>query len=415
MTRVLVVDDEPQILENVRRILGKKGYYTDGASNGLEAIEAMAKSPAELVLMDMRMPVMNGLETLARIKKDNPDTEVIMITAVSEVEVAVECMKAGAIGYLTKPINAEHLFFEIDRALTHRRLQLENLDYKRNLETKVAERTAEVRTLYTQLETNFFKTIMMFVDLMGLYDPFLGGHVKRVAVLAERTGRKFQLGDKKLQELEIAGLLHDLGRMGMPEKMRDVPIKELSEKEIEVLSEQTVMTQRVLSPIERLTDVGVIIRSHLEWMDGRGFPDGLKNDAIPLGARILCVANAYDEVKNRRRFKQHRPADSKSGEEAAVAHLKESVGKQFDGKVVDKLLEALEEIKLGQMGAMTVMVNELKEGMTLADDMYSDDGKLLLAKDNQISAIQVARIQNFHKITGSIGGKIYVYQKTSVK
>jgi response regulator RpfG family c-di-GMP phosphodiesterase len=415
MIRVLVVDDEPQILENVRRILGKKGFYTDGANNGLEAVEAMARNPAELVLMDMRMPVMNGLEALKRIKNDTPDAEVIMVTAVGEVEVAVECMKAGAIGYLTKPINVEHLFLEIDRALTHRRLYRENLDYKRNLETKVGERTVEVRTLHTQLETNFFKTIMMFVDMIGLYDPFLGGHVKRVAILAERTGRRFQLGEKKLQELEIAGLLHDLGRMGMPEKMRDVPIKELSEKEIELLSDQTVMTQRVLSPIERLADVGVMIRSHLEWLDGRGFPDGLKNDSIPLESKILCVANAYDEVKNRRRFKQSRPSEGKSGEETAMAHLKESAGKQFDGKVVEKLLEALEEIKLGQMGAMTVLVNELKEGMTLADDMYSDDGRLLLAKDNQVSAIQVARIQNYHKITGSIGGKIYVYQKTSVR
>ncbi len=414
MIRVLVVDDEPQILENVRRILGKKGYYTDGANNGMEAIEAMAKNPAELVLMDMRMPVMNGLEALKRIKKDTPDVEVIMITAVGEVDIAVECMKAGAIGYLTKPINAEYLFFEMDRALAHRRLYLENLDYKRNLETKVAERTVEVRTLNTQLETNFFKTIMMFVDMVGLYDPFLGGHVKRVAILSERTGRRFQLGEKKLQELEIAGLLHDLGRMGMPEKMRDVPIKELSEKEIELLSDQTVITQRLLSPIERLADVGVVIRSHLEWLDGRGFPDGLTKDLIPLESRILCVANAYDEVKNRRRFKQNRPAEGKSGEEMAVAHLKEGSGKQFDGKVVEKLLEALEEIKLGQMGAVSVLVNELKEGMTLADDMYSDDGRLLLAKDNQLSAIQVARIQNYHKITGAIGGKIYVYQKTSV-
>lgn len=415
MTRILVVDDEAQILENIRRILGKKGFYTDGAGNGMEAIEAMAKNPAELVLMDMRMPMMNGLEALKRIKKDTPDVEVIMVTAVGEVEIAVECMKSGAFGYLTKPINAEHLFLEIDRALAHRRLYLENLDYKRNLETKVTERTAEVKALNTQLESNFFKTIMMFVDMVGLYDPFLGGHVKRVAVLSERTGRRFQLGEKKLQELEIAGLLHDLGRMGMPEKMRDVPIKELSEKEVELLSDQTVITQRVLSPIERLADVGVIIRSHLEWLDGRGFPDGLTKDSIPLESRILCAANAYDEVKNRRRFKQHRPAEGKSGEESAVAHLKEGAGKQFDGKVVEKLLEALEEIKLGQMGAVSVLVGELKEGMTLADDMYSDDGRLLLAKDNQISAIQVQRIQNYHKITGSVGGKIYVYQKTAVR
>ena len=127
--------------------------------------------------------------------------------------------------------------------------------------------------------------------------------------------------------MEIAGLLHDLGRMGMPEKMRDVPIKGLSEKEIEILSDQTVMTQRVLSPIERLADVGAMIRSHLEWLDGRRFPDGLKGDAIPLESKILCVANAYDEVKNRRRFKQSRPVEGKSGEELALAHLKEGAGK----------------------------------------------------------------------------------------
>jgi HD-GYP domain-containing protein (c-di-GMP phosphodiesterase class II) len=306
----------------------------------------------------------------------------------------------------------------VGRARIHRAghaYPLYDLDYKRNLETKVAEQTTEVRALNTQLETNFFKTIMMFVDLIGLYDPFLGGHVKRVAILAERMGRRFQLGEKKLHELEIAGLLHDLGRMGMPEKMRDVPIKELNEKEIEALSDQTVMTQRVLSPIERLADVGSMIRSHLEWFDGRGFPDGLSGESIPLESRILCVANAYDEVKNRRRFRQSRPDNSKSGEDAALAHLKENSGKQFDGKVVDKLFEALEEIKLAQMGAIVVSVSELKDGMTLADDMYSDDGRLLLAKDNKVSAIQVTRIQNYHRITGAIGGKIYVYQKSLTK
>lgn len=110
MIRILLVDDEAQILDNVRKILAKKGYYTDGAANGQEAVEAMMKNPAELVLMDMMMPVMNGLEALKRIKSACPDTEVIMVTAVGQLEIAVECMMAGAFSYLTKPINIELSF-----------------------------------------------------------------------------------------------------------------------------------------------------------------------------------------------------------------------------------------------------------------------------------------------------------------
>ena len=196
---ILVVDDEVQATNMLSKFLTKEGHSVAAAHNGAEAVDACAKAMPDIIVMDIRMPVMDGLETLKRIKKDNPDTEVIMITAVGEVYIAVECMKSGAIGYLSKPINVEQLFLEMDRALTHRKLHLENLDYKRNLETKVAERTAEVRTLRTQLETNFLKTIMMFVDMVSLYDPFLGGHVKRVAALAERTGRRFQLDQKNFR------------------------------------------------------------------------------------------------------------------------------------------------------------------------------------------------------------------------
>jgi len=411
MTSVLIVDDEVITCQKLQNILLKKGFITYTAHNGAEALDLLAKKSVELALLDIRMPVMDGLTALKKIKEDFPSTEVIMITAVSDIEVALECMKSGAYGYLTKPVDIENLFLEMDKALERRQLHLANLDFQKNLILKVNEKTEEVQRLYGLLETNFSKMIFLFVDIIGIYDLFLSGHARRVAVLAERTGKKLGLNKQRLQDLEIAGLLHDFGVIGLPEKVRNAPRNELDDKEIEILESQTLLAEKLFSPIERLRRAGRIIRSHLERFDGGGFPDGLAGAEIPLESRILCVANAYDELKHRRRFLSNSPVEIKPDENLALTSLKEHSGKKFDRNVVEKFFNMIEDIKLERKNARAVSLAELKEGMTLAASLHASNGKLLLSEGNGLSAVQISKIWNYHNTVSPINRKIYVFKE----
>ncbi|MBF0634021.1 MAG: response regulator [Nitrospinae bacterium] len=415
MESVLIVDDEAQAASTIRKILAKKGYDASEAHNGVEALEFLSRNRVEVILLDIRMPVMGGVEALELIKKQYPDTEVIMITAIVEMATAVDCLKKGAYGYLSKPLSVESLLMEITQAIERRKLSIENRDYQRNLEVKVKERTQEVQKLFGLLEENYFKTILMFVDLMELRDPFLGGHSKRVALLAARTGKKFNKDERWLQDLEVAGLLHDIGTLGLPEKTLKTARDKLSEAELELLSNQTLVSQETLSAIERLKNPARIIRSHMEWIDGHGFPDGLKDEQIPIESKILAVANAYDEVKNRRRFNVEPMASHVSDEARAISHLKEHAGKHFDRKVVEKFIETIEEIILAQKGAYVVSIADLNEGMTLAEDLTADNGTLLLAKGNRLSNLLITKIRNYSKMVSLISMKILVYQKAQIK
>ena len=405
----MIVDDEPQACENLRKMLTRKGYAASEAHNGVDALISLQEKVVDIVLLDIRMPVMDGLETLARIKKDHPDIEVLMLTAVNDMETAISCMQKGAYGYLSKPVDITSLLIEMEHALERRKLYLENRQYHENLEIRVMERTQEVQNLYALLDANFSKTVMMFVDLMELRDPFLGGHSKRVALLAERTGRKFSLDERWLRDLEIAGLLHDIGTLGLPENALNVAKDKLSKAESDLLFYQTVLSQETLSSIERLKTPGKIIRSHMEWVDGQGFPDALKDEQIPLESKIIAVSNAYDEVKNRHRFRVEPAGARLSNEERAIFHLKQYAGKHFDRKVVEKFIKTLAEITLEQKGAYAVDLGGLKEGMTLAEDLTTDNGTLLLATGNRLSQPLISKIKNYSALVNPITRKIIVY------
>jgi response regulator RpfG family c-di-GMP phosphodiesterase len=411
MIKALVVDDEPQACDAMRTYLTGRGLQAYTAPNGEEALSFIAEHAPEVTLLDLRMPVMNGLEALKRIKKTSYDGEVIVVTAVSDLKVALECVRNGAFGYILKPVNFDSLGVEIDKALERRRLTLENRDYQKNLEKKVAEKTTEVRALLARQENSFYQTINMFVDLMGMYDPFASGHAKRVAVLADMTAKAMGLSVKECEDIEIAGLLHDLGRMGMPERVREEPLDRLTDDELAKLTDQTLFAQRLLKIIDRLDVPGVIIRSHLERFDGKGFPDGLKGTEIPLPSRILAVANAYDEVRNRRRFSGEQFMKTMSDDTLAISALQQGGGKQFDKLVVRAFLETLHELKIKQKNAYTVTLRQLKEGLVLAENIVAENGKLLLAEGNKLSVVQIAKIWNYHKETSPIPEPISVYGK----
>ncbi|MBF0564184.1 MAG: response regulator [Nitrospirae bacterium] len=413
MIDILVVDDEVQACKNVRSFLEKKGYRVAEAHDGIDALAYFEKEEISkeisLVILDLKMPKMNGFEALQQIKDKYPATEVIIITALGDLQLAVKCMQKGAFCYLTKPVNLANLEVEIKKAFEKQRLSTKSIDYQKNLEEQVAEKTLEVRNVYTQLEYNFFAFIRIFVDILEHYDTFIGTHCKRVGILAERTGRKFGLGDKTLQELEIAGLLHDIGLIKIPRKIQYTPMKQLNQTEISLVKSQTVLAQETLKQVDRLNRVGWIIRSHLERFDGTGFPDGLKGKEIPLESRIISVVNAYDEMKCRHRFSSGKVFTNRSEEEIALDHLKEFSGTRFDPEVVQRLNVVLVEMKLSQREKLLVPLQYLEEGMTIAEDISAANGELLVHKGSILSSVQIETLCHYLETSAPISGEVYVY------
>jgi response regulator RpfG family c-di-GMP phosphodiesterase len=402
---ILIVDDEPQTCANIGKILSKKGFISLEAHNGAEALSVLKEKFVDLVLLDVKMPQMGGLEALKKIKEKYPGIEVIMATAFSDLETAIESMKHGAFGFLAKPVNAEHLVMEINKALDHRRMLQQIKIYEKRLEMKVDDKAEEVKYLYGLLEANFVKAIHVFLDLIALNDPFLTKHSKRVAELAVKTGQKFNLNEKRLLDLEQAALLHDIGKLGVPERIRFLPYEDLNPKEKALMQKQTLLVQQTLAPVSHLQRAGLIIKSRTERADGKGFPEGFKGDEIPIESQILSVANTFENVARN-------PMKKESDEYAAVAYLERETGSRFRQKVVKMFLEAFEELKFQRKQEMALPLAELKEGMVLTKNIVDDNGQMVFSKGSRLTAAQIAMIKNHDLFTGPVSQRIFVYKQS---
>lgn len=393
--RVLVVDDEPDVLEITSHFLRGKGFAVTRAASGLEALRQAAEAAFEVVLLDISMPGMDGIATLKEFKARYSATEVIMITAHDEVETAITCMQEGAYGYLVKPLDFNQLHLEVNRALEHRRMALALDDFHKNLELKVEERTAEVRRLHEKLKENFFTSIRVLMSLLEVYEPYMGSHLKRVGALAVEMGRALNLPEKDRADLEIAALLHDIGRVALPDEQADAGFNKLQEKHISYVKQHTIIAQHILSPSGELENVGKIIRSMHEHLDGSGFPDELRDDDIPQLSRILGVINAYDELVHRRRFTHEHINSHDEGDAFALRHLYSVAGRHFERRIIEALEKVVEEVRIRERNEVKLTVRELKAGMQLARDIYTHERLLLLGKGSKLTLPHIKRIEAF--------------------
>lgn len=392
---ILVVDDEKREAEMLAFFLKGKGFTVFTADSGAAALVAAEQRCPEVVVMDIKMPGMNGLECLPRMKQLYPATEVIMVTAVGETETVIECMKAGAFGYLMKPVDLQALYTELMKALEHRALILKVNDYQKNLELKVEERTGEIQALNQRLKGNFLTSIRMLISLLEIYDPYIGAHLRRVAQLCGEIGRDMKMPPKEVAAVELAALLHDIGTVALPVRLRTASFAELTPEEIMVVRQHPAFAQNIMENAEELAQPAQIVRSHLERLDGSGFPDGLKDEQIPFGARILAVANAYDELVYRRRFTNELIDTDFDKNAFAIGQIERLGGKSYDLAVIRVLKVAVERLRLKALNAVVVGLEKLKPGMVLAEDVKTAEGLLLLARGNQVTATQIGQMRRF--------------------
>ena len=304
---------------------GLECFQAGDGEDALALLEREGEMP--LCVADLYMPKMDGFTLLRRLRERYPDMAVLILTGVAEVGSAVECMQLGALDYLAKPVQAEEVKLRISRALEKRALVLQNRYYQQTLEFRVKELTERNRQ-------SLINGVEMLVFALEAKDAYTSGHSLRVTEFATKTAVQFGYTGATLAQVELGSKLHDIGKIGIRESVLNKP-GSLSPEEFDHVKLHTVLGERILRPfLEEQQTVLRIVRSHHERFDGTGFPDGSAGDAIPLEARIVAVADAYDAMITNRAYRPPRQPD------AAVAELRRGVGSQFDGEVVDAFLKA---------------------------------------------------------------------------
>jgi len=336
--RILVVDDEETIREIVCSMLAGAHFQTRQAASGVEAM-ALLESGEEfdLVLSDMLMAEMDGTALLERAKEKFPDVPVVMVTTVSDIQVALQALRHGAYDYLPKPFEREQLLATVRRALENRRLKRENDAYRTNLEARVAERTQQWKAALSELERSYDITLEALGDALDLKDAETEGHSRRVTAFTIAIAQRMGLPKDNIRVIARGAFLHDIGKMAIPDKILTKPDK-LTPDEVAVMKEHAWYGYKIVKNIPFLSEASEIVYSHQEKFDGSGYPRRLKGEEIPLGARIFSIADTFDAITSDRPYRPRQTDDAARKEIAAWS------GRQFDPRIVEIFLSMPDNI-----------------------------------------------------------------------
>jgi len=323
---LLIVDDEAAIRRLLLRKLSREGYRCEEAYDAEQTLTTLETSQIALVILDIKMPGKSGIALLPEIKSGFPDTAVIMATAVTDINVAIECLKQGADDYICKPFNLEEIPLAVQRALEKRRLQLEIREYQQFQEEKVEGQMIEMRKL-------FLGSIEALVSALEAKDKYTGGHSRRVTEIALAVGNELCLSSPDMEDLRWGSLLHDVGKIAVDQLIQNKPGK-LTPEEYEHIMIHAHVGAGIVRPV--VNDAVVeMIEHHHDHYDGTGLHQIVAGKDIPLGARILAVADAFDAMTSDRPY---RPAMSRK---EALDEIKRCMSTQFDPVIANAFLRTM--------------------------------------------------------------------------
>jgi response regulator RpfG family c-di-GMP phosphodiesterase len=423
---LLFVDDESSILSSLKRLFRPHGYKVLTAGGGAEGLAVLEKENIDLVVSDMRMPEMDGAHFLEQVRNRWPQVVRILLTGYADVSSTIAAINRGEIyRYVAKPWDDNEIVLTIRDALERKRLEVENsrlndLTARQNeelkalnagLEQKVAERTAELRQTFAFLEQahqdlkkGFLATVNVFSGLIELRGGKLAGHSRRVADHARRIAQRIGLDDAEVQDILLAALLHDIGKLGLPDHVLDKPYNTLPADLRAEVMKHPAKGAMVLMGIGQLKGVAPLVRHHHECWDGSGYPDGLAGLALPVGARILTVANDYDALQMGTLVNRSlKPAE-------ALAFIVENRGRRYDPTAVDAFVDLISESLKTTIAELPLRPAQLKPGMVLARDLMHRDGYLLLARDHAIDARIIGQLHDIER-TESNPITLYIRQE----
>lgn len=328
---ILAVDDTPASLRLLTDILKSEGYEVRSAINGELALHAATTQPPELILLDVSMPGMSGFEVCQRLKEQDRtrDVPVIFVSAMSETLEKLKGFELGAVDYVTKPFHREELL-----ARVHTHLELNRLQHR--LEEMVEERTISLRNSEAKLRSSLIESISAIAATVEMRDPYTAGHQRRVAKLASAIAREIGLPEDQIEGLYLACVVHDVGKIRVPAEVLSNPGR-LSSIEFSLIKQHPQAGYDILKEVDFPWPIAQFVLQHHERLDGSGYPQGLKGDAILLESRIIAVADVIEAMAS------HRPYRPGLGIDAALEEIGSKRGSHFDAAVVDAAIRVFRE------------------------------------------------------------------------
>ncbi len=330
--RILIVDDERPVRTLLCNYLASLGFETAEASDAEQALSALAGEPFHLVLSDIQMPGRDGVSLLAEIRRLHPDVAVLMLTGCLDVSTAVESMKTGAVDYVLKPFELARVGSAIRQALDRQAARRVEAQHMRELEQTVLRQTNELRSLIQHLNAASERTLLALVAALDAREHETKAHSHRVAEYALSLARAMDLRGEALENTRRGAMLHDIGKIGVSDNILLKPAP-LTEAEWAEMRRHPRIGSWILSGIEGLRPAAEVVLAHHERYDGLGYPQGLKGEEIPLGARLFAVADSLDAMTSDRPY--HRGRSFETAREEIAANS----GAQFDPRAVDVFLQ----------------------------------------------------------------------------
>lgn len=416
--KILIIDDEPNVLKAFKRLFRKEretiSVFTTESPD--EVFELVTTEEFAVVVSDQRMPTMQGTEVLEKVRELSPETIRITLTGYADKEAAIGAINQGAVyRFLTKPWNDEELKQEIQNGIAQYSLVSENkrlnkltqdqneelLDLNRNLEQKVEERTEKISTLNKDLKEGFFGTIRLLSQISEMYSATSGSHSKRVANMSADIAKKLNLPSHEHFHVNAAAMLHDIGKISLPKHISDRPVATFNKSELELLRGHAEAGALIVETINQLKETATLIRYHHERFDGKGYPSGRAGEDIPLGSRIIAVANAYDHAL-------YKPSSSEEmTPHKAFLEVKKRESSEFDPKLVDVLEAIVYSMDIDCSTEVELRPSELEPGMKITRNICLPNGTLLLPKQ---SVLDEKHIKNIQAIMGTspVGNGVFI-------
>jgi putative two-component system response regulator len=321
---LLLVDDDAAVREALAALLASFGYAVETAESGEAALAALARSRFSILLCDIRMPGLDGVEVVRVALDVDPDLGIIMVTGALDAGTATAALTAGAWDYLMKPVDAPILRAAVQRGLRRRQATLRRTQHA--VEREVASRTAAIEHERQMLRALTISTVESLLKAMEARDPFLVGHSQRMAALAADVATALGLDPDSIEQVRLAARLADVGKIGLRTDVMNKPGR-LTAEEFDHVQDHVRLGVEILSPLSHLGVVVDYVRDHHEHYDGTGYPRAVAGDAISIGGRILAAADAFVALTSRRAYREPMtPLD-------AIDHLRESAGSLLDWSV----------------------------------------------------------------------------------